>query len=63
MIGINVYQREEKRARLLLSEVAKITGAKDTHEKERQTERGGGEGEKLWRVEWREKETATERVR
>lgn len=38
MIGINVYQREEKRARLLLSEVAKITGAKDTHEKERETE-------------------------
>lgn len=38
MIGINVYQREEKRARLLLYEVAKITGAKDTHEKERQTE-------------------------
>lgn len=31
MIGINVYQKEEKE--LLLSEVAEITGAKDKHKK------------------------------
>lgn len=49
-------KEKKKRARLLLSGVAKITGAKDTHEKERESktekwrrgkgvERGAREGE------------------